>query len=457
MVTETAMTEDTNSETPMVKIRKELASKFSIPYKAIKKPVKKEHIPREDLVSANVASIDEIKRRNEVAITLLSNVLSIVNTLKYYDKTVGLLREVLPYIHQTYLKEDIKTAARHLKAAKRASIWLRRSRKFAATNASSLEKNVDEFTNIITYVILEIQKDIAKQNGKFFEYAKKQIFTELPMVLPKGKTYTKVTAPVVIMIKQGKLDKKYPHERLHDALFLLKEATLLGVSSKGMTPSLRAKLEAKYGATLYEHALTKRDTVLDWYLLLDFKVSISSATFMERLQLPSDTSDTTASTLEDYAARVLEEQNRKKLLAAKLQYTARMTFEKDNAILLEDIAKLRRDLDACKEEAAYWASRFEGLTSSAIKPDGLDVKDYDKLSEYTNRVLLHDITTSVDSWNSLRASIRKQRIEARAAHIEYRTSMTEIKELRSVIKTKELLLDSLREQGLHNFVNSINL
>lgn len=397
------------------------------------------HNEEETLESELYASNGELIRRNEIVVRLLTKVAAVVDALDEYVIITKLLSETSPYIHMLVVGDHIRDARHNLRLAQRAKTWQKSKKKKNYLSAGVQKRYVDAFNEHINAAVMELNRDTMKRRGAYFHTIKNSIFEDLPADINSKKKFMVRKAPVLVFKNATGtiVGKKY--EQVQDNLVLIHDAQLLGVNKKMRLKfaEIEKKATARAGCTVFPRPLPKVGTDIDWYLLLDFRCEITSASFVSSLQLPGQAinpGDMTGMSLEHYAWIAKRQQEQRAKIATRVQRELRETFEREEKNSFDMLRYLRNMYDVYHEAEEYWRIEFAQLTSldgsveNGLTPDKYKLVD-EVFSEYMQLCM-----QEYDANNATRLAILQERVEARRAYYSYLKVRDLLREIRLQMK-----------------------
>lgn len=398
----------------------------------------KNYNDRESLEKHIYASNNELIRRNEIVVRLLTKVATVVSVLEEVKIIQKLLTEASPYVHMRSVGDCIRLARKNLVLASRAKTWKKSKSKSQHIDNSTLKKYIDGFTEQINTAVLELNKDTAKRRGSYFNNLKATVFEDLPYDLSKNKKTTIKTAPLLVFIKENSKIKGKQVEQIQDNLYLIKDARLLGVSRSAKlskTAIDRIALQ-KSGCTLFPRSIPRAGTI-EWYLLLDFNVEVLSASFVSSMKIHDAGSIEPGATLEQFTKLVTKQQEQRVRTAMHVQRSVRKMFEEEERDYYATLRYYRGLEEVYAEALSYWKTEFAQLTSfDGSAETGLHVSQYDKLDSFFDKFLEKKMSEP-GADNKLRLRILQDRVDARYAYYCHNGVRRKLKDIRGRISAIE--------------------
>lgn len=406
-----------------------------------------------------------LRKRDLIVQELLQLVLMHVNqlnsprtALKLLGRASGAAQNRQTRSKDNPIQSNIITAGQALKNY--LKVGRKKKTKFGKYNPTHAKTHwLQKFNDAIQDALVEVQIDIQKREGSFFDNLIRSAKVELPLKLPESKKVIYATAPVVVNLKTtaAKISAKTKFNIIEGRLVLLTEAKIIGLNTtktkatKGLVATANQYAEKKYGATVYPTAIARPSKNILWFLVLDFDVNIDSAVFSENLAVTSDVDGIfdprEAATLADYVNRFNALKEQRQRLNRETQRSARIDFEKDFVNVYDDIKIERRKLEALVEGQHILANEFALLTSIDHEAEsGLAIKQYDTKSFYDffdNFVKLQQ-SESLNR-NKGRLEALWQRVEARYVYFCYQELARAATRSRAILKGMTARLEEAKK------------
>jgi hypothetical protein len=403
-------------------------------------------IDEEPIELSHKAQSDLHNQQNKLTLELLEK--AIVH-VRQYDSLATATKLTAKAFHKCpsmYNKRLIVDANRSLKAAIKADAWAKSRRRKRHVDESTVRRNLDTFYEKVAEAVASIRLDLDKRSLNLFAKIKKQYESNLPLHLPADKKAVRRTAHIVAMCESTP-STKYKYKRLEGMLFLIEDATMLGINRnifKKSTATTMSTLEKavdlakKLGKTVYEGIIARPSDNIDWYLIQDIGTNIKFASFADKLDVVENSEHDNLS-YEGYIKKQADEQRTQQQLKTKKLQNIRASFADDNIALLDDLKLLRSQVDNLLFQRSEIAANFHGITNVTGDDSGIEINQirrlYGKTQEYKQH-LLHEGKTYAEA---LLLSFR-QRVEAKSCYYDYLDISDELKALRGRIAfiTEEL-------------------
>ena len=391
-------------------------------------------------------------QQNKLTIELLEKA---VVHVRQYDSLETASKIVAKAFHRCpsmYNRNKIVEVQRSLKAAIKADKWAKSRRRRRHVDESTVRRNIDTFYEKLASAVETLRLDLDKRSLTLFSKVKKQFQSVLPMTLPADSKAVKKSAHVIVM-SEAHPKGKHKYTRLEGNLFLIENVSIFGVNRKAVKDSFAyaEKLGRKHGFTIYSEKLVRPSENIDWFLVLDFGVNITFASFADKMEAEDDP-DTNELSFEGYLKRQTEEKKAQEKIKTKRLRDVRQAFIDDNIMIFEDIKTLQNELDNLAFERGEYVAEFSSLTILEGSDRGLEISQIGKLYDNSmayRRQLMHEGYT-FDQAN--RHSI-KQRIEAKACYYDYVDATHRIRE----IKQRIVFLNSEIEQRKIAYVRRLGM
>lgn len=415
--------------------------------------------------SSKYGDHESLRKRDLIIQELLQLVLMHVNQLnsprtaiKILGRASGIAQSRQQRSKDNPIQSNVIGAGQALKNY--LKVGRKRKTKFGKYNPTHAKAHwLQKFNDCIQDALVEVQVDIQKREGSFFENLIRSAKTELPIKLPESKKVVYATAPVVVNLKTSaaKVDNRVKFSIIEGRLILLPKAKLVGLNTtktkttKGLVATANKHAEKKYGATVYPVALARPSKNILWFLVLDFGVNIDSAVFSENLSVTSDVEGISdpreAATLADYVTRFNALKEQRQQINREAQKTARLDFERDFANVYSDIKIERRKLEALVEAQGILANQFALLTSMDHEAEtGLAIKQYDTnaFDAFFNDFIRLQQAQAVNR-NKARLEALAQRIEARYTFFCHQQLAREATKSRATLKAMLARLEDAKK------------
>ena len=385
--------------------------------------------------------------QNKLTIELLEKAVVHVrqyDSLATATKLVGRAFQRCPSI---FVKRMIVDANRSLKAAIKADSWSRSRKRKRHVDESTIRRNLDSFYEKTAEAVAAMRLDLDKTNLTLFSKVKKQYESTLPLTLPDTKSAIKTTAHIVAMC-EGSPSSKNKVIRLEGLLFLIENVTVLGINNKlnKDTHEKATQIARKRGFTVYHEKLVRPSENIDWYLALDFGCNVKFASFADNMDVAEDDYSENSS-YEGYLKRQSEEQLIQQQLKTKRLQNLRQAFNDDNIVIIEDLKRLRIEVDNMLFERAKISEDFNSITNVTGENSGIDIthsrKLYGKTIEYRQYLM-----TQGYEFEAANNMCIKQRIEAKTRFYDYQEVTFDLKFTRNRIAFLEEELSTRRERYL---------
>lgn len=400
--------------------------------------------------------MDTQVKRDQKTISLLNMAVKHVRVYDSKETALEIMNKAYNFCPSVFNKRKISFASQSLKAAIKAEKWAQSRKRRRHVDEHTVEKNINTFFDKLNDTVVSISIEIEKRTNQLFKRVKEQYASELPLSLPDTKSYTKKKAHVIANCV-GRPTVKSTH--LEAQLYLLSDVTVIGVNSSKTKDTLKkAKIVAsKTGVIVYPNRLNRPAENIDWYLVYDFGVKITVATFADAMYL-SDNASSGALTYEDY----IKGQEADRRIAEKLKTqrlkSLRKQFREDNVTVDEDIKALQIELGNLEAEREKLKERFAGITttSDSETDKGLNfmqIKSLNKKMEiYRESLILKGGMTYVEA----NLQMIKQRIEAKSYYFELNDVTQRIRQIKRQIQFLEADLDQ-RKQKFADSLGMVNV
>lgn len=406
-----------------------------------------------------------LRKRDLIVQELLQLVLVHINqlnsprtALKLLGRASGIAQNRQTRAKDNPIQSNIIAAGQALK--NHLKVGRKRKTKFGKYNPEHAKAHwLQKFNDSVQDALVEVQVDIQKREGSFFENLSRTAKIELPIKLPESKKVIYANAPVVVNLKitAAKINNKTKFTIIEGRLILLSNAKIIGINTsknkatKGLIATVNKYAEKKHGATVHPVAIARPSKNILWFLVLDFGVNIDSAMFSENLSVTSDVDGVSdpreAATLADYVNRFNALKEQRQLLNRETQRSARLEFEKDFAHVYEDVKAEKRKLEAIIEGQSLLANEFALLTSMDHEAEsGLSIKQYDTESFYNffaNFVKLQQAGSL--NRNKGRLEALWQRVEARYVFFCYQELSRAATRSRAILKGMTARLEEAKK------------
>lgn len=410
----------------------EVKSKFEVP----------DTEPANDFSFSEKSEMQEFL--NKKTLSLLEK--AITHVRKYDSKETGLKLVLIAYrkCPSHYVKKHIIEAHKALKAAIKAEQWLTSKRKKKYVSESTVTKNVDHFYEYVSEAVAAIRIELDKSNLTLFNKIKKQYQSEIPLVLAVDKKFIIKRAHVVVMCNSVPVTDKAV-KGLERNFYLIENVSVIGINRNLFKNSVKKAKELilRKGKVIYEQALARPSNNIDWYLVLDFGVNVTFASFADNI----DTDEIgygDATSYESYLRKVLDEKRTARKLKTERLRAMRQTFIEENKTLYEDIRIAQIKLENLEVEKQLISEEFTSITAVGNFP-GLDVSQikrlYQRSIDYRSQINFEG--TPLELLNVFAVRFR---IEAKATYYNYQDVLEKQRELRQHIKYLEMEISNRKQR-----------
>lgn len=387
--------------------------------------------------------IEQTVARDEKCIKMMNMAVTHVRTYDSKETAIELMHRAYKTCTSVYNRRLITMATRNLKDAVKAERWALSKKRRRHVDQYTVEKNITAFFEKLNDAVISIRVEIEKRTNKLFNRVKTEYSVDLPIDIPESKTHI-VTKANIVAHCASKPDIK--HVRLEANLYLLENATVIGVNIRKAKSSY-AKAEAiakKRGATAYDKILSRPSKNIHWYLLLDFGVPITYATFSDLLQV-SDAVDGEFNSYDEYVKIKEAKDKLKEQLKTRRLAEYRAQFEEDNKPLIEDIKRLKLKLSNLTDKRSKLTVELDGLTSFSEEQKGVSAKGIKYLEVFTKQFRdKKHFEEGIEYIEAVKLSV-KQKIAAKTLYYDIRDVADRIGVMRSKIKFLEADMKKRKE------------
>ena len=371
-------------------------------------------------------------QQNKLTIELLEKAIVHVRQYDSLETATKIVAKAFHKCPSMFNRNKIVDAQRSLKAAIKADKWAKSRRRRRHVDESTVRRNLDTFYEKVAAAVETIRLDLDKRSLTLFTKVKKQYQSTLPLQLGPDKKATKKSAHVIVMCESPPRGDKRA-TRLEGNLFLIEDVTLVGVNRKLVksTYDYADGLARRSGRTIYKHVLARPSDNIDWYLVLDFGVDISFASFADKMEV-EDNPDTNELSFEGYLKRQSEEKRAQEKYKTKRLRDIRQAFIEDNVSFFEDLKTLENELDNVLYERSELAAEFSSLTVLSGQERGLEISQIGKLYDNSIDYRRQLIQEGYDFDRAHRFAI-KQRLEAKSCWYDYQDKSNRAKQIRQRI------------------------
>lgn len=456
----------TDSITKVLKDLKKQKKKFIIPEaKEVKNQTEDVVIrPRPQQIEDDISAasfqdeLDTQVKRDQKTISFLNLALKHARVYDSKETALEIMNKAYNFCPSVFNKKKISYASQSLKAAIKAEKWAKSRKRRRHVDEHTVQKNVNTFYEKVSEAVLSISIEIEKRTNQLFKRVKEEYASELPLSLSDTKSYTKKKAHVIANCVGRPIGKS---THLEAQLYLLSDVTVIGINSSKTKDTLKKAetIASKIGTVIHPAKLGRPSENIDWYLVSNFGVKITVASFADALYL-SDSASGGALTYEDYIkGQEAENRIQIKLRTQRLR-ALRTQFAEDNSTVHSDIKALQGELANLEAERDHLKERFNSITMVSDTDKGLTVNQYRQLNKkmeaYRESLILKGGMTFVEA----NVNMIKQRIEARSYYLELEELTQEIRKIKRHIQflgneldhRKKKFADSLGMVNLSKFV-----